>query len=140
MQTEKKRRACALPDEAAYVWQTCCVCSLSAGLSCIVQKVRYACAARAQENGPSCKVLCNGKPAWFKGKLPCFGKLTVACKPGIDAPKFAPKFFAASCKGFWTGIFGRRVRLSAPHVPQLHWPSEVDSGAARCCCWATECS
>ena len=24
-----------------------------------------------------CKITCNGKPAWFKGKFPCFGKLAV---------------------------------------------------------------
>ena len=30
----------------------------------------------AYQNG-GCKITCNGKPAWFKGKFPCFGKLAV---------------------------------------------------------------
>lgn len=30
----------------------------------------------ASQNG-GCKITCNGKPAWFKGQLPCFGKLEV---------------------------------------------------------------
>ena len=32
------------------------------------------------------------------------------CKKGVDAPKYAPEFFAASCKGFFSGtFFGSRV-------------------------------
>ena len=30
----------------------------------------------AFQNG-GCKITCNGKPAWFKGQFPCFGKLAV---------------------------------------------------------------
>jgi len=30
----------------------------------------------AYQNG-GCKITCNGKPAWFKGQFPCFGKLAV---------------------------------------------------------------
>lgn len=33
----------------------------------------------------------------------------VKCFAGEEAPKYAPDFFAASCKGFWSGIFGHRV-------------------------------
>ena len=117
----------------------------------------------AFQNG-GCKITCNGKPAWFKGQFPCFGKLAVRpqaspswkahamthdrdqggsplshtvrgwslpgavlqagivgqhkrvlvhaqvkCFAGEEAPKYAPDFFAASCKGFWSGIFGHRV-------------------------------
>ena len=50
----------------------------------------------------------------WRAQFPCFGKLEVKCKPGIDAPKYAPKFFAASCKGMWSGIFGHRVRPASP--------------------------
>ena len=75
--------------------------------------------SRAQENGgPSCKVTCNGKRAYFKGKLPCVGELSVKCKAGKGAPKYAPEFFAASCKGFWSGsIFGSRVRAPVLQPP-----------------------
>jgi hypothetical protein len=34
----------------------------------------------AYQNG-GCKITCNGKPAWFKGKFPCFGKLEVCVLP-----------------------------------------------------------
>ena len=30
----------------------------------------------AFQNG-GCRITCNGKPAWFKGQAPCFGKLEV---------------------------------------------------------------
>ena len=33
----------------------------------------------------------------------------VKCFAGEEAPKYAPDFAAASCKGFWSGIFGHRV-------------------------------
>ncbi|CAL5227602.1 g10604 [Coccomyxa viridis] len=66
----------------------------------------------ASQNG-GCKITCNGKPAWFKGQLPCFGKLEVKCFAGEEAPKYAPDFFAASCKGFWSGIFGHRCKGQA---------------------------
>ena len=36
----------------------------------------------------------------------------VKCFAGEEAPKYAPDFFAASCKGFWSGIFGHRVSSS----------------------------
>lgn len=61
-------------------------------------------------HGPHCEILCNNKPAWFKGNFPCLGKLTLKCESGEDAPKWAPNFVAASCKGFWSGIFGHMVR------------------------------
>ena len=35
--------------------------------------------------------------------------MQVKCFAGEEAPKYAPDFFAASCKGFWSGIFGHRV-------------------------------
>lgn len=35
--------------------------------------------------------------------------LQVKCFAGEEAPKYAPDFFAASCKGFWSGIFGHKV-------------------------------
>lgn len=62
--------------------------------------------------GPRCEILCNDKPAWFHGNFPCLGKLTVKCEAGEDAPNWAPNFVAASCKGFWSGIFGHKV---SPH-------------------------
>jgi len=31
-------------------------------------------------NDIKCDVLCNGKPAWFHGKWPCFGKLSLHCE------------------------------------------------------------
>jgi hypothetical protein len=70
-------------------------------------------------NGPKCEILCNGKPAWFKGAFPCLGKLTVECEAGEDSPKFAPSFVAASCKGFWSGILGHRVRSLNPVLKTL---------------------
>lgn len=70
----------------------------------------------ACSHGPRCEILCNDKPAWFKGGFPCLGKLTVKCESGEDSPDWAPNFIAASCKGFWSGIFGRTVCLGAPHL------------------------
>ena len=40
--------------------------------------------------------------------------LQVKCFAGEEAPKYAPDFVAASCKGFWSGIFGHRVTCSPP--------------------------
>jgi hypothetical protein len=68
--------------------------------------------ATVEGRGPRCKLMCNGKPAWFKGQFPCLGKLKLVCESGEDSPKFAPNFVAASCKGFWTGIFGHKVSHS----------------------------
>ena len=36
----------------------------------------------AYQNG-GCKITCNGKPAWFKGQFPCFGKLAVLTTSAI---------------------------------------------------------
>ena len=41
----------------------------------------------------------------FGGKLPCYGRLAVGCD--IETPKGELEF-TASCKGFWSGIFGGR--------------------------------
>ncbi len=75
--------------------------------------------------GPRCEILCNDKPAWFKGGFPCLGKLTVKCESGEDSPSWAPNFVAASCKGFWSGIFGRTVCSRAPPcaLPVIAWHS-----------------
>jgi len=54
---------------------------------------------------PRCAVTCNGKRAWFGGKLPCMGRLGVKCD--IDTPKGELEF-AGACQGFWSGIFGGR--------------------------------
>lgn len=76
--------------------------------------------------GPHCEILCNDKPAWFKGGFPCLGKLTVKCESGEDAPDWAPNFIAASCKGFWSGIFGHKVCPPMEHA-------KCDLHALPCC-------
>ena len=40
-----------------------------------------------------CKITCNGKPAWFKGKFPCFGKLAVRHQTPEDCMHVGTKFF-----------------------------------------------
>ena len=77
--------------------------------------------AATGSTGPRCEILCNGRPAWFKGAFPCLGKLTVECEAGQDAPKFAPDFVAASCKGFWSGILGHRVCASLTPAHDLRY-------------------
>ncbi|BDA46172.1 hypothetical protein COCOBI_08-2640 [Coccomyxa sp. Obi] len=69
--------------------------------------------ANMESRGPRCEILCNDKPAWFKGNFPCLGKLTLKCESGEDSPDWAPNFIAASCKGFWSGIFGRTCKGQA---------------------------
>ena len=50
----------------------------------------------AFQNG-GCKITCNGKPAWFKGQAPCFGKLQV--RPQISHSWKAHAVQHASTKG-----------------------------------------
>lgn len=42
-------------------------------------------------HGPDCEVLCNGKLAWWKGALPCPGKLTVSCRMPAAQPQPQPE-------------------------------------------------
>ncbi len=55
---------------------------------------------------PEFKTTCNGKPAWWGGKFPCFGSFEMEVEfehPGVHGGEPFTIEVEAKCKGFWSG-------------------------------------
>ena len=70
-----------------------------------------------------CELTCNDGPAWLKGLFPCWGKISVSCKSDSGA-------FVGSCRGLWTGVFGKMcIGLSLDHS-QRSWKGHPDNSTS----------
>ena len=73
-----------------------------------------------QQTEMECEITCNDSPAWFHGLVPCWGKLAVACKSDSGS-------VVGSCRGLWTGFFGKMcIGLSMDHS-QRNWHGHPDN-------------